>query len=263
MRIGICASLANLADAKEAGFVFGELTAGAVVPFKDEAEFAPLRAEILSAPLPIEAVNCFVPAQLKVVGPEVDFPALTSYMDITLRRISEIGAKIMVFGSGGARRSPEGFPLEQARAQYLQACNAAGDIAAKYGVTIALEPLSASECNIFNYVSQGIEFVDTVNNANVKLLADMYHMGTLQEPTEYMTDAGARLVHIHIDSPILPGLNGGTQYDYAGFLATLLQTGYTGRLSVEDHSNMLGAEQSMTRLEMYTRLHDYIVAQLP
>ncbi len=263
MHIGICASLDKLADAKEAGFVFGELTAGAVVPFKDEADFSPLRAEILSAALPIEAVNCFVPAQLKVVGPEVDFAALTSYMDITLRRISEIGAKIMVFGSGGARRSPEGFPLDQATAQYLQACNAAGDIAAKYGVTIALEPLSASECNIFNYVSQGIGFVDTVKNANVKLLADMYHMGTLGEPYSHMFDAGDRLYHVHIDSPVLPGLNGGTAYDYAGFLATLNQAGYTGRLSVEDHSKMLGAEQSVTRLEMYRRLYDYIVAQLP
>ncbi len=261
MRIGICASLDSMADAKRAGFVFGELSAGTLLPFADEVEFAPVRAEILAAPLPIEAVNCFIPKQLKVTGPAVDFPALINYMETILRRTVEIGAEIMVFGSGGARQAPAGFPLEQAREQFLHAVGVAGDIGAKYGVTIALEPLSTSECNIFNYVSQGIEFVDSVKNANVKLLADMYHMGTLREPVAHMIDAGARLIHIHIDTPILPGLQGGRVYDYAAFLASLQQAGFSGRISIEDHSDMLGTAQSVTRVDMYRSIVDYLISQ--
>jgi sugar phosphate isomerase/epimerase len=240
MRIGLCCGLGQLAMAQEAGYEYAEMAVtGVLIPEASEAEFAPNRAAVLASPIPVEAFNCFVPGHMKVTGPEVDLDRVQAYMEVAVRRVHECGARIVVFGSGGARSMPEGFSKPKARVQYLDAVRIAGDIGAQYGVTIVLEPLLAGACNVFNLVCEGAAFIDTLEHPHVKLLTDLFHFEAGGEPYSNIVAAGARFGHVHLATPAIPETGEGKAYDFAGFLTALQQAGYDGRISVEDNPGLL------------------------
>lgn len=238
MRLGMCTEVEHFAEAAEAGYAFVEPPVRALVPHLDDDAFVPIRDAFLTAPIKAEAFNCFLPAELKVTGPAVDEAALERYMRTALRRVAEVGGSIVVFGSGGARRAPQGWPLAQARVQFADAARRAADIAAEHGVTIVLEPLTTDQCNHFNRVDEGAAIVDAANHRHLKLLVDLRHFTVAGEPLTNIVAAGPRLVHVHVDPPQLPGYAQGGHYDYAAFFAALRQAGYNGSVSVEDHSGL-------------------------
>jgi len=157
-----------------------------------------------------------------------------------LRRMHDCRIGIMVFGSAGARAMPVEYDRSKARLQFLEAVRIAGDIAARYGITIVLEPILSVNCNIFNLVCEGSAFIDTLAHPQVKLLADLYHVAAGAEPYDHIIAAGARLYHVHLPTPAIPETGEGTAYDFSGFLAALQQAGYQGRMTVEDNPHLLG-----------------------
>lgn len=243
MKLGICIGPDDLSLAHGAGFDFAELGASFLAYDQGEEAFAPVRKRLLASPLPIEAFNVFIPPRLKVTGPEADLKALGAHMEVVLRRASEVGATIMVFGSGGARRVPDGWPLERAKEQFVAAARLAGETAARHHMTVALEPLFKRACNFFNRIDQGAAYVDAAGHPNLKLLADLFHVAWEDEPFENLVAADSRLAHIHLPTPGLPETGKdevGPGYDLPRFLAVLRKTGYAGRLSVEDNNGLLG-----------------------
>ncbi len=246
MRIGICTGVEHVAAAAEAGFVYVELTVGAVCPTEGEAAFQAAAARLAALPLPAEAFNCFLPGTLHVTGSDVDLPAVGAYMETALRRVAAVGGKIVVFGSGGARRAPDGFPLEQARAQFIDAARLAGETAARHGVTVVLEPLVARMCNIFNRVDEGAAYVRAVAHPHVRLLTDLYHFAEGGEPLAHLEQNAPLFAHVHLATPSLPETASGTTYDFTGFLAALRAGGYEGRISVEDNPGLLGGKADLT-----------------
>ena len=256
MRIGICTGEEHVAAAAEAGFAYVELTVGVLRPAEGEAAFQAVAARLAALPLPAEAFNCFLPAELRVTGPEVDLTAVGAYMDTALRRVAAVGGKIVVFGSGGARRAPEGFPLERARAQFVEAARLAGETAARYGVTIVLEPLVARMCNILNRVDEGAAYVRAVAHPRVRLLTDLYHFAEGGEPLAHLEQNAPLFAHVHLATPSLPETAPGTAYDFIGFLAALRAGGYDGRISVEDNPGLLGGKPDLT--PAYRAIYAYV-----
>jgi sugar phosphate isomerase/epimerase len=166
-------------------------------------------------------------------------------MDLVLRRAAAVGARVMVFGSGGARRMPEGFTDEALAWRQLEdAARLAGETAAKYGVVIAMEPLFGRACNFFNGVDEGAAFVDRVAHPNVKLLADLFHMAAENEPLGHVADAGARLAHVHVATPALPETGKGIAYDLRGYFSALRKASYDGRVSLEDNPGLLRSPEA-------------------
>lgn len=240
MRFGICTGIEGVQEAADAGYDYVEMGTGALVPAEDESVFEAVKQKILEAPLRVEAFNGFLPAEYKVTGPKVDLKVVGAYMEKALRRASEVGASIMVFGSGGARRMPEGFnDLNRAWEQLAEASRLAAEIAAKYGITIAMEPLLKRACNFFNRVEQGASFVDRLAHHHLKLLADLYHVEAEGEPLSNIAAAGQRLAHIHVATPAIPETGQGTAYDFQGYFTALKQAGYDERVSLEDNPGLL------------------------
>ena len=100
------------------------------------------------------------------------------------------GAKIMVFGSGAARKVPEGFQYQKARRQikdFLAVCNSYCET---YDLYIAIEPLNKSESNILNTFKEAAELQKEVNLPRIKLLVDAYHFAAESEPVENLQLAG-------------------------------------------------------------------------
>ena len=261
MRIGICTSPDHLTEAHEAGFAFAELGCGFLLPDRDETAFESVLHTLRSAPIPVEAFNCFLPGTCKVTGPDVDLQAVGAYMDRVLSRAARTGASIIVFGSGGARRVPDGFSVETARDQFVEAARLAGETAAKHGMTVVLEPLLKRACNFFNRVDQGIAFMDKANHPNVRLLGDLYHMAWESDPFESLVRAGDRIAHIHLATPCIPetGTDNGPAYDLPRFLAALRRAGYDGRISVEDNPGLIG-KAKLPLVDVYRAIQRHVEA---
>ena len=76
MRIGMCTSIAALADAGAAGYDYAELPLAFSIGVASAEEYAHMRAAIQAAPLPVEAFNCLLPSEVKVTGPAADLEAM-------------------------------------------------------------------------------------------------------------------------------------------------------------------------------------------
>jgi D-psicose/D-tagatose/L-ribulose 3-epimerase len=241
MRLGICNVIDNAAAIKEAGYDFLELTVPlAIQPEVDDATWAPIREKLLKTPIPIEAFNMLFPAHIRVTGPNVDMPRIKKYLETTLARVALTGARLVVFGSGAARRLVDGWPAEKGWAQLEEVARLAGELAGRHNITIVMEPLCAKGCNFFKLVAQGIPFVDKVNHPHLQLLADHFHMTGENEPNDNATKAGKRLLHVHVGTPSLPETAPGVKYDYKPFIAALRKGGYAARISVEDNPGVIG-----------------------
>ncbi|MCX5674694.1 MAG: hypothetical protein NTX87_06770 [Planctomycetota bacterium] len=118
MQFGVCTPAANSAIAKAAG---ADFTEGHVQQFLRPADALwqkPLDPKTL--PVPIAAYNCLLPADLKVTGPAVDMLKIKAYMARACKRCRETASSVLVFGSGGARNVPDGWPREKAEEQFVE-----------------------------------------------------------------------------------------------------------------------------------------------
>lgn len=233
MKIGCCVGRERIAAAWEAGFQFAEVTVVENLrPLEDDTAWRPIARELERAALPIEATNVFFPGDLPLIGPSVDLGTVRAYVDTAVRRAAGLGVAVMVFGSGRARRAPEGYPQARALQELAAILRILGDAGGRYGVTIALEPLRQAEANLVHTVGEGAGLVRTLAHPWVGVLADSYHMAEEGEPLDNLLGARDLLRHVHVsDADRGAPSEGG--YDYAAFLAHLKQAGYVGRISVE------------------------------
>lgn len=235
MKIGCCGTPEEASYLAEAGFDFLECPVKELLPRESEERFESHIREhrVALERLPTYAFNSFIPGDLKVTGPDVDAGELERYVETALRRVSKLGGSIVVFGSGGARSVPDGFPREEAWLQIIDFLRTTDEIAGACGVTIVIEPLRRQESNILNTLEETVAMVKDVDRpAHVRALVDLYHMREEEEEYRFIGEAGALLTHVHVaDSERLhPGTG---DYDFRGFLEHLNGINYPGELSIE------------------------------
>lgn len=234
MEFGVCGGFEIARPAAEAGYDYFEMTVGNLLkPLEDEAAFAASLARLRQEPLPCKALNVFIPADLKITGPQVDPQALQRYVTTACRRAETAGVSTIVFGSGGARRIPQGFPRASAWKQLVDFCSMLGPVAAAHGVTIAIEPLNQAECNVINTVREGAALALQVNHPAIRLLVDAYHWEKDQDSIQDLVDSGPLLAHAHIATVKNRLAPGAEAHDFQPFFQALLRSGYQGRLSIE------------------------------
>jgi len=105
----------------------------------------------------VRAFNCFVPSAIKTVGPNVARDQVEAYVATTIRRAAAVRADLIVFGSGGSRRVPEGYARSAAWDQLVWFLGYCADHAEQHGLTIVIEPLNTNECNILNTYTESVE----------------------------------------------------------------------------------------------------------
>lgn len=235
MRFGMCTSPQRTEELANVGFDYIEWPLRGTVGQMDDEQYAQLREQAKNLSVKPEAWNVMLPSDIKVVGPEADHDALVRYLHTAISRARELGGEVIVFGSGGSRNVPDGWPRDEAVAQFDAACTTAGEIAGQYGITLALEPLNRRECNVLNTVSEGREIVERVSQPTVRLLSDLYHVTENSESFEDTAAAVDVLAHVHVAAPEtrqmpLVDRHGDQVRDYLGGLK---RAGYQGRISVE------------------------------
>ena len=116
MRFGICTTFDKIGLLEKLGYDYLEASIQSIA-FLSDGEFEQVKEKIDASRLKVEAFNVLLPGDLKVVGPEVDEGRLVDYLCGAFARAKALGAEIVVFGSGGARKRPENFPEEEAMQQ--------------------------------------------------------------------------------------------------------------------------------------------------
>lgn len=241
MRFGCCCSIEQAELARAAGFDYLECTVVSLLPEANEPMFAPVLEKYRAAPVSVAAFNVFLPGDLKMVGPDVEWSRVENYVRTALRRVRLVGAKLVVFGSGKARIVPDGFSRDDAEAQLVDFLQLVGDVAKAHAMTVVIEPLNRKESNIINNVAEGVALAQRANHPAIRVLADFYHMDEEQEPLRHLLDYQEWLAHIHVADTDrrAPGTG---HYPYAEFVNLLHQAGYNGMVSVECRWENFAAE---------------------
>lgn len=179
------------------------------------------------------AANIFVPGDLKLVGPEVDEAAVLAYVDGVFVRCKQAGVRRIIWGSGGARRVPDGFDKGKAKEQFISIARKVALAAKKYGIDLALENLNHTETNFINTAEEALDIVKKVDHPNFRLCIDIYHMLKEGEPASVIEKSKGYLVHCEVaekENRTPPGVNGD---DFREYLTALKKIGYTGKIIVE------------------------------
>jgi len=233
--MGISGTIAKAEFLKQQGAGF--LTVGTndlLCPDQPEEIFAKILEQALAAPLPVLACNGFIrPAHLRCVGPQANHDEVLAWADIALARLKRVNGKFMVFGSGGARRIPDGWPREKAEEQFIALLKRMGAIAEKHGVTVVVEQLQDKECNFINRINHAASLIRGANHPHIRLLADLYHMARMGDTPEDLKKAMDVVVHLEIaekEERTFPGIKGD---DFRPFFRVLKQSAYRGAISIE------------------------------
>jgi sugar phosphate isomerase/epimerase len=229
--LGCCTGkVENARAAVEEGADFIEVGLNTLMALSDE-EFESWAAGLLATGVTIRAANAFMPADNKVVGPDVDADRLSAYVEKAGRRLARLGVKVAVFGSGGSRQVPEGFDHDQALKQLGAFLGAAADSLREHDIVLAVEPLCAAECNIINTVGEGLALIRE-HCPQVHVLADFFHMSQEKESFDVLAEAGDLLAHVHVSTTDRHGVTP-ADADAAAFVRRLREVGYTGGCSLE------------------------------
>ena len=234
MKFGICTTIDKSPAARDAGWDYVEESVQGLLQGLEPNERWTGRDRARDSALPIRAANMLVPASLKITGDDVDPERLTEYMRTVLHRADKLDIRTLVFGSGGARQVPEGFPCDSAAEQIGEFLRTSAAVAGEYDVVVVIEPLNRGECNIINSVAEAMKYVATVGHPNLQCLVDSYHFWTENEPLDDLRLAMPSIKHVHVADKVgrtAPGESG--QSDYRPFFRVLKEGGYDGLISVE------------------------------
>lgn len=204
----------------------------------EEVEFKALKKRLEDTGIPCKACNNFFPGELRLTGPELEKDRIVEYSSSALKRASELGATCVVFGSGKAKNIPHGFSYEAGYNQLVGLLRRLSPIADVYGINVAIEPLRQAECNIINTFKEGCKLAHDVNEKNIRVLVDFFHLREENEPLDNILQYGrGYLEHVHFANPsgrIYPRRE--DEAPYCVFFQILKEAGYDKTVSFEAYS---------------------------
>lgn len=204
----------------------------------DDIQFKKIKEKIERSDIKCEVCNCLFPAYLKITGSNVNIPKIQEYIENAFIRAEELGVEYIVFGSGPAKKVPDGFPMEKAWGQLIILSKFLDSIAKKNNIIILVEALRRVECNIVNTIAEGYKLVKAVKGNNFSLVADYYHMAIEREDPEILIGAADYIKHVHfarVEGRVFP--KNIYEDSYLPFINALKLINYHGRVSIEAYSS--------------------------
>jgi len=204
-------------------------------------DLSEIRAALVETGLPVAAILSEPTAHL------VDrstHPAFLEGVSASAKIAAELGGASLIVVSGNALKD---VPREEQRRAIADALRAAAPVARRWNVKLVLEPINLEEApdNFLFSIGEGLDIVEAVDQANVALLADLYHASVMGED---IIAAGSgrvlRIGHVHVaDHPDRhePGTG---RVDWDALLAWLAADGYADYVGLE-YMPTLGTERSL------------------
>lgn len=256
-QVGVVASISQDSVLNRAGYAFMvEAVPDIVSPLTiSDQKFESYLQQLKNLKTPIYALNIFLPAHFKVVGPTVDEETVLKYTKKVFERCKQAGIKLIVWGSGGSRRVPDGFSKAVAMQQFIEIARKISEQAARYEVVLALENLNLAEANLITTVAEALHVVKEVNHTNFRLCADIYHMAKEQESASVLLQTGSYLVHCDIaerEDRTAPGTH---KDSFVEYFTALKEIKYSGKLVIECRWNNLPAQAEPARVYLQQQIN--------
>ena len=167
-------------------------------------KLASARERVSASGIKIETMNWFMPGtEIKLTGPDADATKIRAYVEKALTLAESFGAKVIVFGSPGARSVPDGFPREKGWEQLKEFLRICGDVIQSrgFGMVIGIEHLRKPETNIINTVGEALKLAREVNHPKIRIIVDFYHLAFEHENPDVILEARDMIVHLQVADP--------------------------------------------------------------
>ncbi len=174
------------------------------------------------------------PPSFALADPTAPLEPVAAYLDTVADALGPHAAPgaTVVLGSGPARSIPPGVSRTDAEARLAEVIRIGRAAFAASGVELLLEPLRRAESNIFNDLPEAVAFLDRHGLAEVRLVADCFHLFSEGGETQTVIELLDRVGHVHLAdrdrAPITAGI-----WPVADYVRALLEAGYDGRMSFE------------------------------
>ena len=211
-----------------------------------------MRAEIERAGLEVVGIHWLLAKTegLYLTSPDPNVRRHTGEYLATLAEFcADLGGRVMVLGSPQQRNLLPGVSYDDAEAFACEVLHRAVSACARFGVTLALEPLGPAEGDFLLTAEAGIRLVKMVASPHCRLHLDVKAMASEDRPIPEIIRTSAKwLAHFHANDPNLLGPGMG-DVDFTPIFAALREIDYQGWVSVEpfkyDPSPLEVARQSI------------------
>lgn len=238
MKLVCCASVADIALAKEAGFTAVELHGKEVAALSEEA-FEKLLKDLEEMGLECAGYNAYCPKEVVIAGPGYDRENTKRYAKAIAERGSKLGIKQVGVGSPFSRNLPEGYDRDLAFKQACEFFSDTAEILEPAGILVGVEALGPNFCNFINTCDEAMDIIKAVPEHKLGLILDFYNMERSGEADRPLEDLVPYILHTHISDD----LNGDgwkrnhllpEKFDiHREHAAKLMAAGYKGAISLE------------------------------
>jgi D-psicose/D-tagatose/L-ribulose 3-epimerase len=152
---------------------------------------------------------------------------------IDLARVLGNEPSIMVLGSPKQRGTTPGTSREQATARLRDGLAELAPYALEQDVTILLEALPASQCDVVQTLAEAAAIVKEIGSPAIQTMFDTHNAVDEVEPHQVLIERYADVIrHVHVNE--MDGRHPGTgSYNFAALLSALDRMHYTGWISLE------------------------------
>ena len=197
MQIGCCAQLEDYITVKELQYDYIELSAMELMSHDDQS-FREFLTLFRDTGFPCRGFNSFCGADLPIVGPDVNLPALKDYLSRLCRRGAELEIRSIGIGAPFARRPPADWPAERSDAQMLEFMETACTTARPYGITVLLEAVNDFDCGYLHATGHALRLFQELAAENSGLVLDYYQARLMGEDWKSLGFAMPSVRHIHV-----------------------------------------------------------------
>ena len=184
------------------------------------------------------------PKGLHVTGPDANLRQQSwGHIRDLIDLCADLGPNgVMVFGSPKQRATSGGLSREQATRNYIDGLAGVAPHAAARGVTVLVEALPASQCDVIQTLEEAAAIVREIASPAVQTMFDVHNAIDEAEPHAVLVDRYFdRIRHVHVNE--LDGRHCGTgNYDFKPIFEALHRRGYAGWISLEAFDFTPGAE---------------------
>lgn len=235
MKIGVCCNYDRWGIVAEAGYDYVEGNFSKIAKATDE-EFDAMKRALEASGVRMEATNGFFSGDFQLYSKD-DFETVKKnvreYCELGFARGAALGQKVAVIGSSGARNIREGYTKEEAEEQFCEVLRICGEVGAKYGVAVTVEPLNTKETNFIITFADGLDIVKKTNHPNVLAMIDLYHHAQNGEELSTLDGTEGILVHAHLARADRQTPVPGDEAEIDPKIAYLKKVGYNSRISLE------------------------------
>ncbi|MFF7216791.1 sugar phosphate isomerase/epimerase family protein [Streptomyces sp. NPDC008238] len=176
-----------------------------------------------------------------------------SHLRMLTRLCSDLGGRVLVFGSPAQRSTPPGATQADTLARATEVFADWGETARELGMTVCLEALPTAETDLLNTTQQVIDVVRCIDSPAVRMVLDVKSMSDERHPVPQLIQLAAPYFTYFQANDANRGGPGFGSTDFVPIFQALSEVGYDGDVSVEAFDKSPGPETVARKSLAYLR----------